>query len=171
MDQAAKLTPLQIDIVEFLHGKEGELVNWKQMQRRFPAPDENLDCDERLSESVWGLIEQGIVFEPKAKPGNYHLTEQACRAAPGIIAGKGEAIEAENREIRRLEAIGRRGRPVIRPDADDPEEGFTVRNAGLTEHAKTPAPRAEPAERAEPTAKPARKGVKETHDGKGLAPA
>jgi len=145
MDPKVKLTPLQIDVVEFLHKNEGTALNWRAIQKQFPGNNPDQECDERLSESVWGLIDAGLVFEPKGKPNNYHLTEEACRQAPQIIAGKAEAEAAEQREIARLNALGRRGRPVVRADTQTDDADYVVRNRGMDESPKKPAKEAKSA--------------------------
>ncbi len=138
MDQATKLTPMQIDVVQYLHEKQGELVPWKHLQRKFEDPKTG-EPDERLAESVWGLIEAGIVFEPAKKPTNYHLTEEACRAAPTIIQGRAAAVAAEEREIARLAAVAK-GRKIIRPDVEREDGDFITTNRGMTETPKPEAP-------------------------------
>lgn len=142
MDAKTKLTPLQIDVVAFLKTKEGEVVPLKQLQRQFPSTDPNQDCDERLADSVWGLIEAGIVFEPLKRPTTYHLTEEACRQAATIIAGRAAAEAADKREIARMEAVGRRVGPARQGDGDkDDDDVYSTINRGMTEVEKKPAKR------------------------------
>ncbi len=155
MDAKTKLTPLQSYVVALLKTKEGEVVPLKQLQRQFPSTDPNADCDERLADSVWGLIEAGIVFEPLKRPTTYHLTEEACRQAATIIAGRAAAEAADKREIARMEAVGRRVGPARQGDATekDEDEVYSTIDRGMTEVEKKPAPKRDRADKAPPPPK------------------
>ena len=143
-----RLTPLQIDVVEFLAANEGELIHWDQIAAKFSFEDDRgrRVADHRLSEAVWGLLDSGVVFEPRERQQHYHLTDSGLRLAPQLIADRESAVkretDADNRHRSKkiydkddaptptvvVEPV--MSLPRSKPAGDAPAEGKTPRRRG-----------------------------------------
>lgn len=140
------VTPFQYKIIEHLAEQEGELRSLKQLGDTFFDAEADAP-DHRLAESLWGLIEIGMVFEPEKQRAHYHLTDEAIRRFRiGDIAIKEDDDDGRPKPPRRMDEVTRKSTAPSKPAPTAPP-------APASKPAAKPAPKAP----AQPATRPAAK--------------